>query len=275
MPLPSLWSHLETVQRLLQPPSALALFTDIDGTISPIVPVPEEGAVTPRCRAALERLASRLPLVGAVSGRAAAHARAMVGLDGLIYLGNHGLERWPRSVLSPPSSATPEALADLAARLAGLPGLRLEDKGPVVGVHYRLAPDPEQAREQALSAAHAVAARYGLRVAEGRRVVELRPAVEVNKGTALRALLDEHPDVRAVLYLGDDRTDADAFRALHRWAADQEGRVAVALAVLSPETPPEVQEHADYALEGVGAVERFLEWLARVCQIQAEAEQPR
>lgn len=269
--LPAFLAHCDALFPLLQAASALALLTDVDGTIGPIAPTPESAIVTPRCREALRLLAERLPLVAAVSGRSASQARQMVGLDSVVYLGNHGLDRWPpspHSVLNTQSSVLDAVLAELSARLSGLMGIILEDKGPVLAVHYRLAPNPDEARAQVLAIAGEVAARYGLKATEGRRVVELLPRVEVNKGTAIHELLDEHPALRAALYLGDDRTDADAFLAVHRWA-ERGDRVGLAVAVLSPETPPEVERHADYALNGVPEVEQFLEWLANLALRQA------
>ncbi|HEV7664378.1 MAG TPA: trehalose-phosphatase, partial [Chloroflexota bacterium] len=70
------------------------LVTDVDGTISPIVARPEDAAVLPAARDALAGLSHLLSMVAVVSGRRASDARAMVGVDGLVYVGNHGLERW-------------------------------------------------------------------------------------------------------------------------------------------------------------------------------------
>src|SRR5207237_2757672 len=70
------------------------LVTDVDGTISPIVARPEEAIVLPDAKRALSGLKQHVSVVAVVSGRAAADARTMLGIDGLTYIGNHGLEIW-------------------------------------------------------------------------------------------------------------------------------------------------------------------------------------
>ena len=259
MDLPSAWDHRDGLLRLLAPVQTLALFTDLDGTISPIVSTPDIAEVIPGCCDALRSLAGLLPVVAVASGRPVSGTRAMVGVDGLTYIGNHGLEREPGpGPLAP--DLDPALVCELQSALARRSGIVLEDKGSAIAVHYRLATDPELARAMVLEKVQSIADRYGLRLTEGRRVVELSPAIDVNKGTAVRAVLDEHPVVRSALYFGDDRTDADAFAALHRWA--EGGTTAIAIAVLSWETPPEVLAGADMALQGVDGVQRFLTWLA-------------
>ncbi len=249
---------------------SLALFTDIDGTISPIAPTPAAARVDPACRAALERLARRLPLVAAVSGRPAAEAAAMVGVDGIVYAGNHGLEllgaprvHLPDSPLGPVAAAATEAVAAALRRLdpPAVPGLLIEPKGPVAALHYRLAPDPDAARILLLTAAQQAIAGLPLRIAEGRMVIELRPAAAAaHKGTVVQRLLHS-TGPGAALYLGDDVTDLDAFHALHGWA-QQTGNTGYALGVLSSEAPPAIAEAADYTLQGVAEVAEFLTWLA-------------
>ena len=107
-----------------------ALITDVDGTISPIVAEPELAAVLPRARAALAGLAQRLELVAVVSGRTVADARRLVGLDGLVYVGNHGLEVDDQVVAEarPWVARLGAVLDDLRQELPD-PGVRIENKG--------------------------------------------------------------------------------------------------------------------------------------------------
>ena len=81
--------------RFRSEPERAAILLDIDGTLAPIVERPEDAAVPPDTRAEVERLAAKYGLVACVSGRTAADARALVGLDGLEYVGVHGLEADP------------------------------------------------------------------------------------------------------------------------------------------------------------------------------------
>lgn len=251
---------LETLRR-----APAGLVTDIDGTISAIAATPEEATVEPAAREALRRLASRLALVGVVSGRAAAAGRAMVGLDEIAYVGNHGMERlhrgttWAHPGAAAGAGGLTAALAEVeaGARSAGADaGLLIENKGLSGTVHYRLAADPAAARATLLPLAVAAAARHGLVVTEGRLIAELRPNVVVNKGTALVDLVAEHR-LRGVVFLGDDLTDVDGFVALR--TLREAGEVAtLRVGVLAAETPPRVREEIDVAVPGVAACAALL-----------------
>lgn len=265
MTAPRLLDHLDIAAGVLRR-RPYGLIVDVDGTISPIVATPEEAAVDPRCREVLRDLVGRLDLVAAVSGRPAAAVRQMVGLDGVCYVGNHGLERWREghTVLAPAVAPyrpiVARALAEARARLA-LPGLVFEDKGIVAAIHYRLSATPEAARAAVLAVARDLAGDGGLVVAEGKRVVELRPPVARDKGTAVAGLVAEC-GLRGVWYMGDDRTDVAAFECLRRLrrAGDCTG---LGIAVLGAETPAEVERAADYVVDGVDGVAELLEWLVR------------
>ncbi len=256
--------HLAEIREALSLAPA-GLITDIDGTISPTAPTPEEAALSPVCRAALETLCSRLALVAAVSGRDALKAREMVGLDGMVYVGNHGLERWQDGgirIADEASQYVPVVREVVEALRRGLdaPGLIVEDKGITASVHYRLSPSPDEAREAILSFLAALPSARDLRVTEGKKVVEIRPPVAINKGTSLEQLV-EQGGLRGVIYIGDDATDVDAFRSIH--ALSSAGRCrGLALGVVGAETPSEVEREADFTLRGVPEVEELLRSLA-------------
>ncbi len=249
------------------------LITDVDGTISPIAPTPGQATVSAATRRALVLLCERLDVVAAVSGRPAGEARALIGVEGMVYVGNHGLDLWQAGevvVLPEAAAYVPligQALADVAAELGGLPGLLFENKGPTASIHFRLAPAPASARRAIRAALRRSRAAASLRLTEGRRVVELRPPVPADKGTAVLSLI-RHAGLRGVVYLGDDVTDVDAFQAL-RTAAD--GIRTLAVGVLAQETPPGVRENADAILTGVPAVEALLAALAGVLPPRAPA----
>ena len=234
------------------------LITDLDGTISPIAETPAQAAVSPICRRHLETIAPRVALVAVVTGRTVEEARRIVGLEGIAYVGLHGFSLAMPPVWSEASMATYavmcQSILEFLRQAITLPGVFLEDKGPLVAVHYRQAADAAAARRAILDAI--AAAPMGRQFArhEGKMFVELRPpAPTVHKGLVVRHLAAQY-GLRSVLYLGDDVTDADAFRAL-REAADLQGASVV---VASGETPPEVLAAADYQVEGVDGVERLL-----------------
>lgn len=245
-----------------------ALLTDIDGTLSDIAPTPDAAFVAPEIRDSLRRLRDRIALVGAVSGRATESGARMVGIEELLYIGNHGMERLENGVWSPhplAAGATTHvgaALAEIASATEGRTGtwLLTEHKGLTGTVHYRLAPDHAAARAMLLPVVTAAAGRHGLKVTEGRAILELRPPIQVNKGSAVADLIHER-GLRGAIFLGDDVTDVDAFDAL-RAARDQQGIATLSIAVLGPETPARVPAAADAAVEGVAGVAALLDALA-------------
>ena len=252
---------------LRQSPSAL--ITDIDGTISAIAPTPFEAVVHAGALRALEILIGHLHTVAVVSGRAPADGAAMVGLSGLIYVGNHGMERivqgapWTHPAAEAARGPLAAALADIEAAIraqAEAPWLLIENKGVTGTVHYRLAPDPAAAAALLEPIALAAAERHGLRVSPGRMIVELRPALAVNKGTAIRDLVADL-GLRGAVFFGDDVTDVDGFLALR--ALREAGTAATAcIAVLGPETPEAVVAAADLSVAGVTACALTLEAIA-------------
>lgn len=246
-----------------------ALLSDIDGTLSDIAPTPAEAMVAPEIRDSLERLAGSLALTGVISGRSTTTARQMVGAPDLLYIGNHGMERWQRQVWSEHPEAVryaPAIAAALAEIASGLPNtpladvVLLETKGLTGAIHYRLAPDVNAARAELLPLVSAAAGARELRVVEGRAVLELRPPVQLSKGTAVTELIEEF-GLHGVIFIGDDVTDVDAFLALKQ--ARQFGLVeTLAIGVLSPETPALVLETMDVAAPGVTGVADLLAALA-------------
>ena len=241
----------------------LGLVSDMDGTLSLIAPTPDAATVTPRARALLAALAERLALVALVSGRAAADLRARAGLASLVYVGNHGVERWENEqVRVRPEAARYQpalvaALAELQPQL--LPGMLLEDKGVTASLHYRQAADPDAVHRAMKPVVDRVSAAHGLRASEGRMIFEIRPPVEIDKGTAFRELVAEY-GLAAAVFLGDDTTDADALRAARALRASGDC-YAVAVGVDAPGTPDVVRASSDFLVPGVEGVEDFLAWL--------------
>src|SRR3954454_2646789 len=127
------------------------LFTDVDGTISPIVVRPDDAHVSEAARTALRTLRSRLDSVGVVSGRSAADARRMVGVAGIHYIGNHGMEHLVgrRTIVDPsiePFIPIVQTCANGLRTLEDHQGVVVENKRLSISVHYRTALDPSAAR---------------------------------------------------------------------------------------------------------------------------------
>jgi len=255
----------------------LLVVSDFDGTLSRIVDDPWGAQILPLGRRALRALAG-LPDVHVVvlSGRSAAGVAARVRVGGVTYLGNHGMDRGfltrhgrPERMRTKVDEASHEAvhmaerLADEVPRAVHEPWLVVERKPPAVAFHYRTAPDIAAAAARVRAAVDGVDPTGVLERFAGRRVLELRPFGAVAKGEALTALVEELRP-RGVLLLGDDVSDAMAFRALRslRAAGTTDG-VAVAIQARA-EVPAEVLEAADIVLASPVDATRFLSALYRM-----------
>jgi trehalose 6-phosphate phosphatase len=235
---------LDLVAELAAEPSRAAILLDVDGVLAPIVEMPHQAVVPDETRDELRRLHGHYALVACISGRSGADARRLVGLDELVYVGEHGLE------LEPEAEAWSGRLQRFAATVDWED---VEWKPLTITFHYRRAED-EPAAVALLEAVAARAHHEGLVPRFGRKVLELRPPLGAHKGTAVAHLLRERGIERA-LYAGDDTTDLDAFAAV----AGLE--LGVRVAVASPEGPPELREAADLV---VGSPAELLELLKRL-----------
>ncbi len=274
----------QVVDRLLKLVASgrTGLFTDFDGTLSPLAPTPDAARIEPAAALALRELATRVEVVGIVTGRAADDARERVGIPDLLYVGNHGLEYTHRGEHTVhPAGLEAErvleaALSEIRIRLQAiesLTGVIFENKRFSGSVHYRLSEDPLAVGNALSTIASDVAADFGLRLSGGKLVFELRPLAAVNKGTAIEALVTLH-GLDAVVFFGDDVTDVDGFHALHR-IAGQSGKMACAIGVLTADTAPSVVESSDLLLDGVDGVVATLESLNHHLQSSGRHPQAR
>jgi trehalose 6-phosphate phosphatase len=258
----------ELIAPLRADPGHAAILSDVDGTIAPIVPSPDQAGVPEGTRELLRTLAQRYALVACLSGRRAVDARRVVGLDELAYSGNHGMELLLPGEKEPHPDPSLDGHDEDASRFVAAldraelerTGLRVEDKGAIVALHWRGA-ENEGAAE---SLAHEIASEaewQGLAPHHGRKVLEIRPDVAINKGIAVAALIPARP-VEAALYAGDDRTDLDAFAALRTLHEDGVLSAIACVAIASEESPPEVSGSADLTVPGPEGFVTVLEALA-------------
>ncbi|MEX2025062.1 MAG: trehalose-phosphatase [Thermoleophilaceae bacterium] len=217
----------------------------------------------------LGRLARRYGCVACVSGRPAAEARRLVGVGGIAYAGSHGAELLHAGAKRPelaPAFASWEGrvrgFVDARENTRDLKRLRvrIEDKGPIRAFHWRGVPD-EDAAETWLTGVAGEAQAAGLDTHWGRKVLEIRPPVPIDKGQAVRTLV-EGSGVRVGLFAGDDVTDLDAFDALDGLAREGALEVAIRVGVRSDEGPPAIVERADVVVDGVGGMVEVLTVLA-------------
>lgn len=222
MPLPHARTRLPELLELRRNAGRMLVALDFDGTLSPIVDRPQDAALLEGLAGPLERLAARADTVAAiVSGRGLADVRSRVRLDSMYYAGNHGFEIEGPGV-DRVHPAAEEARPALEACVRGLeeglaeePGTEIEDKRWTLSIHYRRA-EREGAAGRVRAAIDEHCRRPGLRVTEGKKVFEVRPDVDWDKGRATEFLLDvvsrdAGVDDLPALFIGDDRTDEDAF----------------------------------------------------------------
>ncbi len=254
----------------------VVLFLDYDGTLTPIVEHPRLAKLSSQGKKLLRQTAHTEGVRTAiVSGRSLADLEALVGVPGLMYVGNHGLEfEGPAMHFTHPEALEAKELIQkikgrLKEALRPFRGILVEDKVFTLSVHYRrLAQDNAEKAQAVFSKILApYLAKSQVVLTEGKKVWEVRPAIRWNKGTMVlwlygRMLAHYSQNLFAV-YVGDDRTDEDAFSALRR--------VGIGVKV----TPLEdASSHAAYFLRSPGEVFEFLNRLKTLKGSHAKSRTP-
>lgn len=220
-PLPSALDGFDEIARKAVG-KRIAIFLDYDGTLSPIVETPEQAIMTADMREAVVKLAECSPL-GIISGRDLEDVRDKVKIDGIVYAGSHGFDitgpdglKFENTVGEDFLPALDSAEIALSEKIGALEGLLLERKKFAIAIHYRrVAPENVERIEAVVD--ETTSDHPDLRKAYGKKIFELQPKVDWHKGKALFSLMRtlelDREDVLPV-YIGDDVTDEDAFRAL-------------------------------------------------------------
>lgn len=202
---------------------SLIIFLDYDGTLTPIVERPELAVLSEDMRETVRALAECLP-VYVISGRDLDDVKQLVQIDGIHYVGSHGfdlvgdLPGVDKAGLEATMPVLARARDELEAAIGAIPGVLVENKKRSFALHYRLV---DEARlPEIFSAADTAFERHPqLQRKEGKKVIEFLPDFPWDKGRCVLALL-AHVSAELGLkdpfpvYLGDDITDEDAFRAM-------------------------------------------------------------
>lgn len=246
--------------------SHVLFLSDYDGTLTPIVNRPEEAVLSPEVREKLAALAQKSSFsVGIISGRSMKETKSMVAIEGIYYAGNHGLEiDGPGlSYMSPEAEKSRTVIKELVGRLAealeNISGVIVEDKGLSLSVHYRMVAEEEQKEVADIfkQITFPLADEAAIRITEGKKVLEARPPIDWDKGKAIASIKREivsllKLDKVLTIYLGDDTTDEDAFRDLHRpegWSVYVGGENASSAADYYLNSTDEVAEFLSRLLE--------------------------
>jgi trehalose 6-phosphate phosphatase len=258
----------DVLRPLTDAPDRAGIFLDVDGTLAPIVGRAEDAHVPEKTSRTLGVLARKYAGVACVSGRAAAEARRLVGVGGIAYAGSHGAELLgpgdAKATVLPAFESWTGRVREFAAardeRDLRLLRIRIEDKGPIVALHWRGVPDEDAARTR-LEGVSQEAEAEGFAIHWGRKVLEIRPPVPISKGNAVKELVRRF-GVRTAMFAGDDATDLDAFDALDQLVESGDLDVAVRVGVASDEGPAAIVERADLVVEGTDGFAEVLAILA-------------
>jgi trehalose 6-phosphate phosphatase len=225
-----LFQSWEAFSSEIKAASHILFLSDYDGTLTPIVGRPSDALLSSGVREKLRALAEKPALsVGIITGRLLSEVKALVEIEGIYYAGNHGLEiEGPGlSFIKPEAKAARAEIEDivrqLSTRLAGIEGVIVEDKGLSLSVHYRLVKESqEQVVAETFRQITSPRLQDGkIRVSSGKKVLEVRPPIDWHKGKAVETIKKElekviGTEIGPVIYLGDDTTDEDAFKVIHR-----------------------------------------------------------
>ncbi len=242
----------------------IRLFLDFDGTLAPIRKHPDNAALSADRRRLLERLASLEDVtVAIVTGRSVRDIRRLVRIRNAVYIGNHGFElKRPGSALFRMGNArTEKTMKTLAGALkrafAREKGVLVDDKGITLAVHFRMArPGSKKTVEKIFrKTISPYVSRAQVTVTRGKKVWEIRPPVRWNKGMMVlkeirvREAASDLKRKAAIFYIGDDKTDEDAFRLLSR----RSGAYTVKVGKTKTE-----KTAARYGVRNTGEVEKLL-----------------
>ena len=236
----------------------ILLLIDYDGTLTPIVQRPELAHLSPEVKECLQELARNACLtLGIISGRTLEDLQQRVGVDGIIYVGNHGLEiKGPGVSFVNPAAKQEVPLLhslcqDISKGIAGIKGARIDNKGLTLSLHYRLVDEAQLDELNHIfnEMVKAPLASGQIRITPSKKAYDIRPAVEWGKGKAIEFITQKLTgrNKPLTLFMGDDVTDYDGFHMV-----DKNGGISIYVG--SPGSKPPAQ----YFLYSPKEVYRFL-----------------
>ncbi len=200
------------------------LFLDYDGTLTPIVQRPEAAVISDEMKEVLNECASKFT-VAAVSGRDMDDLKSRIKLENMIYAGSHGfrisgpeglyMEHEKTDEILPRLDAIEKKLQDVFSE--GVEGVQIERKRYAIAIHYRNAEEKDVPfiRQKSFEA---IEQSEGFKIGEGKKILEIKPDIDWHKGKAVLWILEKlglnDTGKYVPIYIGDDTTDEDAYRAL-------------------------------------------------------------
>lgn len=195
------------------------LFLDYDGTLSPIVETPDKALISDEIRSLIIKL-KELVSIAVISGRMLKDVKDRVGIDDIVYAGNHGAEIWDgkREIITQGAAENRRLLEDIQSKLkkelSPIDGVLLEDKGITASLHYRNVNANQVGKIFSILDKIAKEYKNNFRFTTGKKVFEIRPVTIWNKGDAVSWIMTNLGNGKMPIYIGDDTTDEDAFMAI-------------------------------------------------------------
>lgn len=210
------------IEGLIKPYRRMYILTDYDGTLTPIVDYPDQAILDANVKNLLKSLAKdRRFILGIITGRTLKEIVQLVDIDGVYYIGNHGMEiKGPSLTFVHPiaeklSPIISRICNDLRSKFEHIHGMIVEDKGMTASIHYRMAPK-NTVKEIMKVAKDAVRLYEDFEIRYGKMVIEIRPEVYWDKGDATLWLVRKLGEDGIPIYIGDDKTDEDVFRKINK-----------------------------------------------------------
>lgn len=236
------------------------LFTDFDGVLSEIAPTPDQAVAYPGAQEAIERIAVNVDAAGVITGRAVDDIASRIPIDDLFVVGNHGLE-WSEKGSRRDHEAGTAAIEAVTkvleltktelSRQTDVSNMIWENKRLSGTIHFRNVVNPGETEALLLPIVQPLAEENGLRCTAGKMIVELRPTAKVTKGTALTELIEKN-NLSSAIFIGDDVTDVDGFRALHELRT--QGVHTLSVGVVTADAHPDIVAHSDVMVSSVDEI---------------------
>src|SRR3989344_5980625 len=233
--------------------SNFALLLDFDLTLSPLAKNPAKAILPDDTRILLKKLSEHIH-VAVITGRTIDDVKKRIKLNDITYVGNHGLEYEVRGVIrsSQLLVESKKGLKDAKKKFLNIKrkyaGVIIEDKKLTLALHYRLLlPQDKSAFMSNIKKIKIELKKYGLRGILYKKTLEVRPETKKNKGTASLFILKKFGNPKQVIYIGDGKTDEDAFRVLPHGVTIRVGKSK--------------RSFAKYYVNNIREVKKFLVWL--------------
>lgn len=240
------FDHIDKIPR-----NDVFLFLDYDGTITPIVDLPDKAVLSKEMHSLILRLKEIIP-IAIVSGRSLDDIKRRVNIEEMIYAGNHGAEIWDGSKLvvgqqlSDSKKVLEKIIRELKEALLSVKGVMVEDKGITASVHFRMVNAQEISKMFDIFWSIADSYKGLFKITSGKKVFEIRPHGIWNKGDSVKWIWKNFGKNKIPLYIGDDKTDEDAFKVIKGKGIG----VSIGRSL-----------EADYYLDTQEEVKKFLRWI--------------